>query len=132
MGECGCGGDNPEFRIEGADGFHYGVGIYTGCRYCHTPVGLDIYRYTDDDAADFLDPLEPVKVPGYMDDDRGSGRIGMPILDIPHLVAALSRAAEDGERGPFALDEEDVRWAVEEAMTRTRDEWSPNTPKASP
>ena len=124
MGECGCGQDCPEVRIDGADGYHYGIELYPGCRYCDTPVAVTIHRYGDEAASDML---EHIPAPDIRGDDY-YGAFPIPILDPKHLRAALLNMLPEAD----ALDEYDVREAVRVAMDATRAEWNALDPNGAP
>lgn len=87
MGECGCGETSPHVVLDAPGDNTYGVQVYAGCVYCHTPIAVDIYRLGPDMAEDFFQYVEPLNIQTYGDDTTDG--IGTLILIDPNRVPDL-------------------------------------------
>lgn len=58
MGACGCGDFRGDFRFPAPDGDIYVLDMYSGCRDCHTPAGIVVYRFTKDQTEAAIKALE--------------------------------------------------------------------------
>lgn len=87
MGECGCGETSPHAVLEGPGENTYGIQVYPGCHYCHTPIGVEVYRFGPEFAEDFFQYVEPLTIQAYGDDTTNG--VGTLILIDPDRVPDL-------------------------------------------
>lgn len=89
MGECGCGETNPHVTLEAPGENTYGIQVYTGCSYCHTPIAIDVYRFGPEFTEDFFDGAEPLTIQPYDGGGDATDGVGTLILIDPDRVPDL-------------------------------------------
>lgn len=87
MGECGCGETSPHVTLEAPGDDTYGVQVYTGCIYCHTPIAVDIYRFGPEFSQDFFSYVDPLTIQPYGSDTTDG--VGTLVIIDPNRVPDL-------------------------------------------
>lgn len=87
MGECGCGETAPHVLLNAPGDDTYGIQVYTGCHYCHTPITVDVYRFGPEMAGDFFSNTETLTIQPYAADT--SDGIGTLVIIDPDRVPDL-------------------------------------------
>lgn len=97
MGECGCGATVLDYKFPGPEGIAYGIEIYSGCHYCHTPAGVVLHRYTaeDDWAQDFLEGVPDAPFQGFQGETEGWGEVALPVVSNKGLIASINKNLQD-------------------------------------
>jgi hypothetical protein len=131
MGQCGCSDTIPDFRLPGPDGVHYGIQIYSSCHYCVTPAGVDIYRFDDTGAEEWLDGVPEAPFTPYNADAPIAAQLSIPVLEPAELAKAIGRdQREDAEYNGAddedfrEISEEDIRLALPAAVHNTLAAWN--------
>lgn len=114
MCECGCSIGGPDYKIKGPDNTWYGIRIYTGCRACDAPIGIDISLLTREDYH-FFD-VKSLPVLQFMDNMSS-----IPVLHPRQLIDAMN--AEGLTVDEDAYSEGDVSDMVRSACFETVKEW---------
>lgn len=119
MGACGCSDTDPDFKFPGPEGVTYAIQIYPSCHYCGTPAGVDIHRFNEEWAKDWLmDQVDDAPWLTYGErEDQTNAILGLPVLDPEHLSKSLAEVMED-EEGRRA-SETNIRLALPEAVHET-------------
>ena len=124
MGACGCSDGIGVAKFPGPNGSVYTIDFHDGCRYCDTPAGIDIRRFSAADAREWgVNELPDAPMFSYRAGKRDPGddsaMMGCPVVHPRLLVRALDKHAGTDLDG---LDAE-VREAVEDAARSSRREW---------
>lgn len=87
MGECGCGETNPHALLDAPGEDTYGIQVYGGCHYCHTPIAVDVYRFRGEMADDFFAWTPTLNIQTYGGDTTNG--VGTLIVIDPDRVPDL-------------------------------------------
>lgn len=93
MGECGCAGFTPDKTFKINDNLFLSAGYYTGCNYCDTPLGVDLWLFdktVENDIVQDTDKIEALEL------NWGSFNIPMPMVGREELKNAVAKIKEDG------------------------------------
>lgn len=114
MCECGCSMGGPDYKMRGPNGMWYGIRVYTGCRDCDAPVGIDIFAIKDQDN-DFYD------IKGMPELEFVDGMASIPVLHAQKLVESMKQEGMDFDSD--AWDIGDMSDAMRSASSNTVREW---------
>lgn len=129
MGTCGCSDTDLMFRFPGPEGVTYGVQIYPSCDYCSTPAGVDIHRFADDsEEAVWVENVPDAPWLPYDGEEPTNAIMSIPVVDPEKLAEAMTAhyeesAAYDGDETSREIAEEDMRYALPDAVHKTLAEW---------
>jgi hypothetical protein len=109
---------------------HYAVQIYPSCHYCNTPAGVDLYRFDDAGAEEWLGGVPEAPFIPYDPEAPTAAQLAIPVLEPRVLAEAITgEQREDADyNGVGAEDfrevtEEDIRFALPAAVWKTLNEW---------
>lgn len=84
MGECGCNEMEMIRGVYDVGKFVLAIEVYSGCRYCKTPIAFTLHMFTPEEARDFM--LESSE--RFEPDEWGFAMKSFPLMDKKDLIAA--------------------------------------------
>lgn len=124
MGQCGCNEPNYLRWFPGPGDDVYALEVHPGCPYCHTPVGITIYRLGPREREATWGENREWEPPelGFMPITDDYSLSAVPILD-PEILKRMALRYVDGE-GERIVIEDALEDAHIDAVTGTVAAWA--------